>query len=114
MQYLEEKCICQDIVDAVLCCIFFHRSFTQKTGLEAALRRSSPETEDEYIDLVDEYINLVDECNDNKRLWVEKLSYANCTLERIFRLAHLFFAVNDDEPVIVFAQHLSSCQIISW
>lgn len=89
---------------------FFH----PKTGLEAALRRSSPEAVEEYIDLVDEYINLVDEHNYNKRLWVEKLSYANCTLERIFRLAHLFFAVNDDEPVIVFAQHLSSCQIISW
>lgn len=109
MQYLEEKCIGQDIVDAVLCCILFHRSFIQKTGLEAALRRSSPETVDEYIDLVGEYINLVDEHNYNKRLWVEKLSYANCTLERIFRLAHLFFAVNDDEPVIVFTQHLTSC-----
>ena len=71
------------------------------------LKRSSPEA-------VEEYIDLVDECNDNKRLWVEKLSYANCTLERIFRLTHLFFSVNDDEPVIVFARHLTSCQIISW
>ena len=90
--------------------LFFH----QKTGLEAVLKRSSPEAVDEYINFVDEYLNLADEHNYNKRLWVEKLSYANYTLERIFRLAHLFFAVNDDEPVIVFAQHLSSCQIISW
>ena len=44
--------------------------FHQKTGLEAALRRSSPEAVEEYIDLVDEYINLVDEHNYNKRLWV--------------------------------------------
>lgn len=114
MQYLEKKCICQDIVEAVLCCIFFHRSFTQKTGLEAALRRSSPEAVEEYIDLVDEYIHLVDEYNYNKRLWVWNLSYANCTLERSLRLAHLFFTPNDDEPVIVFAQHLTSCQIVSW
>lgn len=81
--------------------------FHQKTGLEAVLKRSSPEA-------VDEYIDLVDECNYNKRLWVEKPSYANCTLERSLRLAHLFFTPNDDEPVIVFAQHLTSCQIISW
>ncbi len=46
--------------------LFFH----QKTGLEAVLKRSSPEVVDEYIDFLDEYINLVDECNDNKRLWV--------------------------------------------
>ena len=65
-----KKWICQDIVDTALCCIFFHRSFTKKTGLEAVLKRSSPEAVEEYIDLVDEYINLVDECNDNKRLWV--------------------------------------------
>ena len=76
--------------------------FHQKTGLEAVLKRSSPEAVDEYIDFLDEYIHLVDECNYNKRLWVEKLSYANCTQERSFRLAHLFFTVYDDEPVIVF------------
>lgn len=46
------------------------------------LKRSSPEAVDEYINLLDEYINLVGEYNYNKRLWVEKLSYANCTLER--------------------------------
>ena len=90
--------------------LFFH----PKTGLEAVLKRSSPEAVEEYIDLVDEYIHFVDECNYNKRLWVEKPSYANCTLERSLRLAHLFFTPNDDEPVIVFAQHLTSCQIISW
>ena len=78
------------------------------------LKRSSPEAVDEYVDFLDEYINLVDEYNDNKRLWVEKLSYLNCTLERSFRLAHLFFAAHDDEPVIVFARYLTSCQIISW
>lgn len=78
------------------------------------LKRSSPEAVDEYINLLDEYINRVDEYNYNKRLWVEKLSYANCTLERSLRLAHLFFTPNNDEPVIVFAQHLTSCQIISW
>lgn len=89
---------------------FFH----QKTGLEAVLNRSSPEAVDEYINLLDEYINLVGEYNYNKRLWVEKLSYANCTLERSLRLAHLFFTPNDDEAMIVFAQHLTSCQIISW
>lgn len=88
--------------------------FHPKTGLEAVLKRSSPEAVDEYINLLDEYIHLVDEHNDYKRLWVEKLSYANCTLERSFRLAHLFFTAHDDEPVIVFAQHLTSCQIISW
>ena len=64
-------------------------NFHQKTGLEAVLKRSSPEAVDEYINLLDEYINLLDEYinlvgeyNYNKRLWVEKLSYANCTLER--------------------------------
>lgn len=88
--------------------------FHQKTGLEAVLKQSSPEAVDECINLVDEYINLVDEYNYNKRLWVEKLSYANCTLERSLRLAHLFFTPNDDEAMIVFAQHLTSCQIISW
>jgi len=53
--------------------LFFH----QKTGLEAVLKRSSPEAVDECVDLVDEYINLVDEdihlvdeCNYNKCLWV--------------------------------------------
>ena len=90
--------------------LFFH----QKTGLEAVLKWSSPEAVDECVDLVDEYINLVGEYNYNKRLWVWNLSYANCTLERSFRLAHLFFTVYDDEPVIVFAQHLTSRQIISW
>lgn len=90
--------------------LFFH----QKTGLEAVLKRSSPEAVDECVDLVDEYIHLVGEYNYNKRLWVWNLSYANCTLERSLRLAHLFFTPNDDEPVIVFAQHLTSCQIISW
>ena len=90
--------------------LFFH----QKTGLEAVLKRSSPEAVDECVDLVDEYINLVGEYNYNKRLWVWNLSYANCTLERSFRLAHLFFTAHDDEPVIVFARHLTSCQIISW
>lgn len=78
------------------------------------LKRSSPEAVDEYINLLDEYINRVDEYNYNKRLWVEKLSYANCTLERSLQLAHLFFTAHDDEPVMVFAQHLTSCQIISW
>ena len=77
------------------------------------LKRSSPEAVDECVDLVDEYIHLVGEYNYNKSLWVWNLSYANCTLERSFRLAHLFFTVYDDEPVIVFAQHLTSCQIIS-
>lgn len=45
-------------------------SFTKKTGLEAVLKRSSPEAVDEYINLLDEYINRVDEYNYNKRLWV--------------------------------------------
>lgn len=89
---------------------FFH----QKTGLEAVLKRSSPEAVDEYIDLLDEYINLVGEYNYNKCLWVWNLSYANYTLECSLRLAHLFFTAYDDEPVIVFARHLTSCQIISW
>lgn len=40
---------------------FFH----QKTGLEAVLKRSSPEAVDEYINLLDEYINLVGEYNYN-------------------------------------------------
>ena len=44
--------------------------FHQKTGLEAVLKRSSPEAVDEYINLLDEYINRVDEYNYNKRLWV--------------------------------------------
>lgn len=44
--------------------------FHPKIGLEAVLKRSSPEAVDEYIDFLDEYINLVDEYNYNKRLWV--------------------------------------------